>query len=322
MLQQIEVTAAPSLVETAASNFSTTIGGSTVEEIPLQGRDLQQLVFLFPGVNSTAGPPGSNFGFDSSYGSFPDPTHALGSDLSVNGGQGGANSWYLDGNLNLSGLLENMAVDPSPDAVSEFQVIGEAFSAEYGRTGGAAFNVVLKSGTNKLHGDAYEYVRNDATNARNPFTSIDSQGNIIKSRQLRFNDFGGTLACPCFQKIDAHASLAAHDVRRIHSETPQLADRGIGNGILFGKCRHKRGGQTPTGKRDCDVCFASAEGGLKARRLQEALKARRCQAQHQFTECHRSHGRSAFCDSPMCFVNHSESGNVPPVASFGCFANQ
>jgi hypothetical protein len=196
VLQQIEVTAAPALVETSASNFSTTIGASTVDTIPLAGRDLQQLVFLFPGVNSTAGPPGSNFGFNSSFGTFPDPTHALGSDLSVNGGQGGANAWYLDGNLNLSGLLENMAVDPSPDAVSEFQVIGEAFAAEYGRTGGAAFNVVLKSGTNKLHGDIYEYGRNDATNARNPFTSIDSQGHIIKSRQLRFNNFGGTLGGP------------------------------------------------------------------------------------------------------------------------------
>jgi hypothetical protein len=196
VLQKIEVTAAPSLVETAASNFSTTVGGSTVQEIPLQGRDLQQLVFLFPGVNSSAGPPGSNFGFNSSYGTFPDPTHELGSDLSVNGGQGGANAWYLDGNLNLSGLVENMAVDPSPDAVSEFQVIGEAFAAEYGRTGGAAFNVVLKSGTNQLHGDVYEYGRNDATNARNPFTSVSSTGQLIKSRQLRFNNFGGTLGGP------------------------------------------------------------------------------------------------------------------------------
>jgi hypothetical protein len=194
--QQVEVTAAPSLVETSASNFSTSLGASALEEIPLQGRDLQQLVFLFPGVNSTGGPPGTNFGFNSSYGTFPDPTHALGSDLSVNGGQGGANAWYLDGNLNLSGLAENMAVDPSPDAVSEFQVIGEAFAAEYSRTGGAAFNVVLNSGTNKLHGDIYEFVRNDATNARNPFTSIDSEGKIIKSRQLRFNNFGGTLGGP------------------------------------------------------------------------------------------------------------------------------
>jgi len=196
VLQQLEVRATPALVETSAANFSTTIGASTVEQIPLAGRDLQQLVFLFPGVNSTAGPPGSSFGFNSEYGTFPDPTHAMGSDLSVNGGQSGANAWYLDGNLNLSGLAENVAVGPSPDAVSEFQVIGEAFAAEYGRTGGAAFNVVLKSGTNKLHGDIYEYIRNDATDARNPFTSVSATGQEIKSRQLRFNNFGGTLGGP------------------------------------------------------------------------------------------------------------------------------
>ena len=196
VLQQIEVTAAPALVETSASNFSTTIGASTVENIPLAGRDLQQLVFLFPGVNSTAGPPGSNFGFNSQYGTFPDPTHVEGSDLSVNGGQAGANAWYLDGNLDLSGLDENLTVNPSPDAVAEFQVITEAFSPEYGRTGGAAFNVVLKSGTNKIHGDIYEFARNDATNARNPFTSVSSTGQEIKSRQLRFNNFGGTLGGP------------------------------------------------------------------------------------------------------------------------------
>jgi hypothetical protein len=137
--QQVEVSAAPALVETAAANFSTTVGASTVENIPLAGRDLQQLVFLFPGVNSVAGPPGSNFGFDSQYGTFPDPTHVEGSDLSVNGGQGGANAWYLDGNLDLSGLDENLAVNPSPDAVGEFQVITEAFSPEYSRTGGGCF---------------------------------------------------------------------------------------------------------------------------------------------------------------------------------------
>jgi hypothetical protein len=196
VLQQVEVSAAPALVETSASNFSTTIGGSAVQEIPLAGRDLQQLVFLFPGVNSVAGPPGSNFGFNSQYGTFPDPSHIQGSDLSVNGGQGGANAWYLDGNLDLSGLNENLAVNPSADAVGEFQVITEAFSPEYSRTGGAAFNVVLKSGTNNLHGDIYEYLRNDATNARNPFTSVSSTGQEIKSRQLRYNNFGGTLGGP------------------------------------------------------------------------------------------------------------------------------
>lgn len=194
--QTIEVTAGAQLLETGAANFSTTLQSTAIQDLPLAGRDLQQLVFLMPGVNVLSGPPGSNFGFNSEFGTFPDPTHIFGSDVSVNGGQGGTNAWYLDGNLNLVGFAENVAVNPSPDAVMEFQAITSAFSAEYGRTGGAVFNVVLKSGTNALHGDLYEFLRNSATNARNPFNSINSLGQIIPQNQLRYNDFGATIGGP------------------------------------------------------------------------------------------------------------------------------
>ena len=194
--QRIEVTAGAQVVETAAANFSTTLQSSVIQSLPLAGHDLQQLVFLMPGVNVLTGPPGSNFGFNSEFGTFPDPTHVFGSDVSVNGGQGGTNAWYLDGNLNLVGFAENVAVNPSPDAVGEFQAITNAFSAEYGRTGGAVFNVVLKSGTNAFHGSLYEFLRNSATNARNPFTSIDSSGHIIPQNVLHYNDFGGTIGGP------------------------------------------------------------------------------------------------------------------------------
>ncbi len=194
--QHVEVTAATPLLETAASNFSTSVSQRAIEDTPLTGRDLQQLVYLLPGVENAAGPPGSNFGFSSQYGTFPDPSNAQGSDVSVNGGQAGANAWYLDGNLNLSGLVENMAVNPSPEAVTEFQAITEGVSAEYGRTGGGVFNVVLKSGTNQPHGDLYEYLRNSDTNARNPFTSVDAEGHLIPDRVLHYNDFGGTFGGP------------------------------------------------------------------------------------------------------------------------------
>src|SRR5215471_8815023 len=194
--QTVEVKAEAPLIESSATNASTTLETKTIQEVPLAGRDIQQLVYLVPGVNNVGGPPGSNFGFNSSFGTFPDPTNALGSNISVNGGQGGANAWYLDGNLNLSSFAENVVINPTPDAVQEFQAITNAFAAEYGRTGGGVFNVVLKSGTNDFHGDLYEFLRNDATNARNPFTSIDSRGNIIKNRQLRYNNFGATLGGP------------------------------------------------------------------------------------------------------------------------------
>ena len=195
-LQRIEVTGTASLVQTEASNASTNLGKSVIQEMPLAGRDSQQLVFLVPGVNSVFGPPGSNFGFNSQDASFPDPTHVQGSNLSVNGGQGGANAWYLDGNFNVSGLAGNIVVSPSPDAIEEFNVVTNAFAAQYSGTGGAIFSEVLKSGTNAIHGNLYEYVRNSATSARNPFTSIDSLGNIIPQNVLHYNDFGGTIGGP------------------------------------------------------------------------------------------------------------------------------
>ena len=199
--QAVEIKAEVPLVDTAPSNVSTTLESHTIQDIPLQGRDLQQLVFLVPGVNSVSGPPGSNFGFNSEFGTFPDPTNVLGSNLSVNGGQGGSNAWYLDGSLNLSAFAENAVISPSPDAVTEFQVITNAFAPEYSRTGGGVFNVVMKSGTNAFHGNIYEYTRQSGLNARNPFTSvgvdpITGKSGIIKDRQMHYNDFGGTIGGP------------------------------------------------------------------------------------------------------------------------------
>ena len=167
--QKVEVKADLPLLQTDASNFSSTLQTDIIQNVPLAGRDLQQLTFLLPGVNNVGGPPGSSFGFDSDFGTFPDPTHLQGSAIAVNGGQSGANGWYLDGNLNVSSFGENIVVNPSPDSVQEFQAITNAFSAEYSHTGGAVFSTVLKSGTNSLHGDVYEYIRNSATNATNPF---------------------------------------------------------------------------------------------------------------------------------------------------------
>lgn len=90
--EKIEVRAELPLLETDASNFSGTLQTDIIQNVPLAGRDLQQLTFLLPGVNNVGGPPGSNFGFDSNYGAFPDPTHLMGSAIAVNGGQSGANA--------------------------------------------------------------------------------------------------------------------------------------------------------------------------------------------------------------------------------------
>src|SRR5260221_987758 len=121
--QVVEVSASASQIQTAATNFSTTVEAAAIQQIPLSGRDLQQLVFLVPGIIGN-GPPGSSFGFNSQFGAFPDPTHLQGSGVSVNGGQIGSNAWYLDGNFNLaSANADSVVVNPSPHAVTDFQVI-------------------------------------------------------------------------------------------------------------------------------------------------------------------------------------------------------
>ena len=212
--QTVEVTSAAPLLETAASNFSTTLESRVVQEIPLAGRDIQNVVYLLPGVTQVAGPPGSNFGFNSAFGTFPDPLHVFQSVISVSGGQAGANAWYLDGNINMATISENVVISPSPDSVAEFQAVNNSFSAEYSRTGGAVFSMTLKSGSNEFHGNIYEYLRNDATNARNPFTSVDAEGNIIKERQLRYNNFGGTLGGPIVK--DKTHFFFSWDVSTLH----------------------------------------------------------------------------------------------------------
>ncbi len=82
--------------------------------------------------------------------------------------------------------------------VSEFQAVTNGFAAEYGRNAGAVFNVVLKSGTNHLHGNLYEYKRNSFFHARDPFAQLDAQGHELFHHSVNWNQFGGTLGGPVY----------------------------------------------------------------------------------------------------------------------------
>jgi len=196
--QNVEVTAAAPLVEPTPSNFTTMVAKNYIDNVPLQGRDIQTLVQLIPGVIQSAGPSGATFGFNSQFGGFPDPLHLVGSSISANGGQAGANSWYLEGAGNTTVGAESVVVNPSPDAVAEFNLVDNGLAAEYGRTSGAVVNVVLKSGTNDLHGDLYGYNRNSYFSATNPFARRDQNGNPFLQPAVNWNDFGGTVGGPVY----------------------------------------------------------------------------------------------------------------------------
>jgi hypothetical protein len=195
--QTVSVSAEAPVVEDTPSNFTTaSLDSRAISDLPLVGRDIQTLVQLVPGITQSSGPSGSVFGFNSQFGGFPDPLHLVGSTVSANGSQGGANAWYLDGSLNAALGAENAVVVPSQDAVEEFNVVNNGLAPEWGRTSGAIFNTVLKSGTNRLHGDVYEFNRNSTFSATNPFARRDASGRPFLQPRVNFNNFGGTLGGP------------------------------------------------------------------------------------------------------------------------------
>jgi len=234
--QRVEVTAAAPLVETTPSNFTTAVETRYIQDLPLAGRDIQGLVQLVPGVTQSTGPGGTLFGFNSQYGGFPDALHIVGSGISANGSQGGANAWYLDGSLNAALGPENAVVNPSPDAVSEFNLVDNGLAAEYGRTSGAVINMVLRSGTNDVHGDLYEFNRNSHFSATNPFARRDPQGRPFLQPAVNFNNFGGTLGGPLYLPHLYNGKsrtffFVSWDIALLHESKPTLLSVPLPNEI-------------------------------------------------------------------------------------------
>ena len=179
-------------LETDTSSLGQVQDSHSIETLPLNGRNYAQLALLSAGVGPAE--PGSrveqSFGFSS------------------NGSRSLQNNFQLDGvdnNSDLGDVLNGSAyvIQPSVDAIAEFKVQTNAYSAEFGRGNGAVMNAVIKSGTNQFHGDVYEFLRNDVFDARNAFDEFGRQGYqqnqfgatfggpIIKSRTFFFVDYEG-----------------------------------------------------------------------------------------------------------------------------------
>jgi len=178
--QQVTVEANSNQVTTDDAAITHTIGQKSIESLPLNGREAQQLVFLVPGaVDVTA----QNCGVGCEGGILPGEQYAK-----VNGG--GANGVYylLDG-VDYNDMYINANLPfPSPDALQEFNVQTDNMSAAYGNATGGVANVVTKSGTDQIHGDVFEYLRNYAMDAKNYFATSPNP--------LKQNQFGGTIGGP------------------------------------------------------------------------------------------------------------------------------
>ena len=167
--QSIEVTDAAPLISTDNGTKGEVMTSAEMLELPLNGRDFSDLALLVPGVN-----PGAQGG------------NASG--IVINGSRADNTNFIIDGFSTRDPLFGGSLTTPNIDATQEFKMLTNNFSAEYGRMSGGVMNMVLKSGTNQVHGSLFEFVRNDMFDARNFFDQQKSE--------LRRNQFGGLLSGP------------------------------------------------------------------------------------------------------------------------------
>src|SRR5258707_433639 len=170
---RIEVSAATSMVETKESSISMLVDNQRINELPLNGRQATQLIItLGAAAYGDSGDTGSKTFYSSTR-------------ISVAGGQGNGTAYLLDGGDNTDAMSNVNLPFPFPDALQEFSVETSAVSSRFGIHPGATVNVVTKSGSNQLHGNLFEYLRNYHLNARNFFSPTRDS--------LKRNIFGGTV---------------------------------------------------------------------------------------------------------------------------------
>lgn len=182
--ETVEVNAQAVQLQTETSDLGQLVDSKRIVTLPLNGRNYAQLAQLAAGVAPAE--PGSRV--SSTFG------------FSANGARALQNNFLLDGvdnNANLGDVLNESAyvIQPSVDAIEEFKVQTNSYSAEFGRGNGAILNAVIKSGTNHFHGDIYEFLRNDDLDAAN--STVKQQG--FGREPYKQNQFGGTLGGPIWK---------------------------------------------------------------------------------------------------------------------------
>ncbi|MGA8621177.1 MAG: carboxypeptidase regulatory-like domain-containing protein [Candidatus Sulfotelmatobacter sp.] len=193
--QVVEVTGDVTQVDTVSASLGKVETTQRIADLPLAARDTMQLGLLQAGTFA------------------PDQDDGSGNPFSVSGQRSESETFLIDGADNNDFLGNNMVVDPNPDAVAEFKIITNNYEAEYGRTSGGIINQVVKSGTNALHGDLFNYFRNTALDASDYFLQ---QVPIFK-----YNIFGGTIGFPIIKnKMFLFASYQG--ARRREGQNPGI----------------------------------------------------------------------------------------------------
>src|SRR3989442_5079145 len=178
--EQVTVEGVAPLVQATDATVGQVINRRSVQELPLNGRQCMSVALLVPGVPNVVG------GGNQSRGT------AQIAQFAASGSREDANVFTLDGAVNTDSEFHQFVVSPNPDEIQEFKVNTNSYSAERGYNSGAQISIVTRSGTNRLHGSVYEYLRNSALDAKN-FFDRPAPAAITPYKR---NQFGATLGGP------------------------------------------------------------------------------------------------------------------------------
>ena len=192
--EKVTVMADAALLRTDEASLGQVVNSKSIQELPLNGRNLAGLAVLQPGVQF-----GGRMGFDGisgAAGGVPVPGAAI--SISANGQRDTNQHATLDGVVATEARVNTVPFTPSIEAVEEFKVQSGSYSAEYGTNSGAQLTIVLKSGTNQFHGTAFEFLRNDVLDAEGYFQNyFTAPGAARKPKdELRQNQYGGVFSGP------------------------------------------------------------------------------------------------------------------------------
>ncbi len=188
LAENVTVTGASPLIDTATVSVGQVMAEKTVQEIPLNGRHFVDLGPLMPGGSTSP----QNAGLSA-------PLRGQGAFSFMSAGNRETSVNMMVNGINLNDLSNSQVTfQPSINTVSEFKVDNSTFSAEYGRNSGAIVNVATRSGSNQIHGEAFDFYRDDQFDSRNYFNpaSIDSSGNVTPQSLFNRKQFGVNFGGP------------------------------------------------------------------------------------------------------------------------------
>ena len=235
--ETVEVSTLPPQLQTQEATVGQVIDQKQINDLPLNGRNVLQLAALAPGVSP---PQSGQTGQPAQTGTQTSSRQLY---IAVDGGRGSSTNYVLDGTYIRSIRFNNMSILPNTDAIQEFNLLRSTFSTEYGQ-GQAVVSMVTKSGSNSIHGTAYEYARNAMFDARNYFTTYAS--NPVKPDFYR-HQYGGTVGFPIIKDklfvFGGYEGLKSARANPVFATFPTTAELGgdatganaavAGNSVLF-----------------------------------------------------------------------------------------